>query len=211
MVSMPIRTIKLIPTSCHVAHSNNSTTPWRIDRGWSAYFTVHSLEKNVTTEGDPKIDLNAEDLQTLHGELQQALGAAEANFIIAFRQYGASGDTLGETASEEATGAEEMQVDFEKAGETQIESMLDLIGVQVTIENEEGDNENDNVIDDAEGDSGEENSQGNDEGQTLESPWQDDLAPSAKPLPSSLTWRRSTLANVAEGGSISIGLRFRCC
>ncbi len=119
----------------------------QLDRGWSAYLTVHSLEKNETPEGEPKIDLNAEDLQTLHGDLEQALGAAEANFIVAYRQYGAA----GETASGSATGAEEVELDFEKAGETPIASLLDLIDAKVNVEGKE-----------------------NETAQLLESPWKDD-------------------------------------
>ncbi|NOZ41389.1 MAG: hypothetical protein GXP24_14360, partial [Planctomycetes bacterium] len=105
----------------------------QLNRGWSAYLTVHSLEKNVTPEGDLKIDVNAEDLETLHRDLEKVLGAAEANFIIAFRQYGpASG-----SASGEATSAEGALPDFTKEAKTPIESLLDLIDATVSIEAKE--------------------------------------------------------------------------
>ncbi len=105
----------------------------QLNRGWSAYLTVHSLEKNMTPEGDPKIDVNAEDLETLHGELEQAMGAAEANFIIAYRQYGPASSS----ASGEASSAEGASPDFEIEGKTPIESLLDLIEATVSIEAKE--------------------------------------------------------------------------
>lgn len=65
-------------------------TNGEMDRGWSAYLTVYGWESNLGTDGEPKIDVNSEDLETLHADLSQALGEAEANFIIAYRQQGSS-------------------------------------------------------------------------------------------------------------------------
>ena len=132
-------------------------TNGQLNRGWSAYLTVHSLERNVTPLGEKKMDLNAEDLQTLHGELQTALGVAEANYIIVYRQYGAAGETASgnavgpEGAEGEGVDLEEVVLDFEKAGETSIESLLDLVESRVSIEGE-----------------------GGKPGQLVESPWKDD-------------------------------------
>ena len=151
-----------------------------LNRGWSAYLTVHSLEKNVQAEGEPKIDLNSESLQTLHTELQTAVGAAEANFIIAYRQYGpeggggssdsgssesGNGDSgssesgssgigssgSGGSTSGEGINAASWQPDFEKEAETPIASLLDLINAKVRIEGEK-----------------------NAPAQVIESPWKDD-------------------------------------
>lgn len=58
-----------------------------LDRGWSAYLTLHSRERNFTPEGQPRIFLNNPDLTQLHAELTQANFPAEwVNFIIAYRQ-----------------------------------------------------------------------------------------------------------------------------
>lgn len=125
-----------------------------LNLGWSAYLTVHSSEINNTPAGVPKIDVNSGSLQTLHGELLEALGAAEANFIIAFRQFGptessnSGGNQSGNSSSNnnspaggdsgEPTSADSIQLDFEKEAENEIGSLLDLVGVQVSVASEEG-------------------------------------------------------------------------
>ncbi len=111
---------------------------------------------------------------------------AEANFIVAYRQYGPIGEPVGETPNGEATGAEGVQLDFEKAGETSIESLLELIGAQVSIESEENeekeegvdeeadDDDDDESDDDEEGDDNEDNNKENQTAQRIASPWQDE-------------------------------------
>jgi DNA uptake protein ComE-like DNA-binding protein len=61
-----------------------------LDRGWSAYLTLYSVERNVRPDGTPKIDVNQEDLEALRDELVEALGEEAAEFIVAYRQYGPS-------------------------------------------------------------------------------------------------------------------------
>ncbi len=59
------------------------------DRGWSAYLTVYSRERNVDSTGNPRININDSDLTTLYQSLSDALGAPLADFIMAYRYYGA--------------------------------------------------------------------------------------------------------------------------
>ncbi len=61
-----------------------------LDRGWAAYFTVYSREANVDSQGNPRIYINSNDLDTLYNNLQTAVGTDMANFILACRQYGYS-------------------------------------------------------------------------------------------------------------------------
>lgn len=159
-------------------------TNGEMNRGWSAYLTVHSSEKSINADGEPKIDLNASSLEELHQELSLAIGAAEANFLIAYRQYGPTGDDTeddsntpslgnqaggnqgGNSTEGEPVSAADITIDFEKEGETQIESMLDLIGARVLIkeENEEEEGQGGNTPPGNQ----------NDPGKLLESPWTDD-------------------------------------
>src|SRR5690606_37684595 len=44
-----------------------------MDFGWSAYLTLYSQERNVNRYGEPRIDLNMEDLQQLYDALAEAL------------------------------------------------------------------------------------------------------------------------------------------
>lgn len=78
--------------------------------GWGAYLTVHSMEKNVTRYGEPRVNINSDDLATLYDDLVVVLGdEMVASFIVAYRQFGAPGGggtspliTLGQMAAEDA-------------------------------------------------------------------------------------------------------------
>ena len=91
-----------------------------LDRGWSAYFTLHSMEKNVNSLGGTRVDLNTEDLQELYDALSLVLDEEQVTFIIAYRQAGAyDGDDLGGSANGD--------LDLTQEGQVQISSILDLI------------------------------------------------------------------------------------
>lgn len=99
-----------------------------LDRGWSAYFTLHSAEKNARLDGTPKIDVNSEDLEQLHADLVEALGDEDmANYIIAYRQYGpAPGNSNASASSSMAAGA--FDPDFDTEAKVPLSTILDLIG-----------------------------------------------------------------------------------
>ncbi len=57
--------------------------------GWAPYLTLHSQEKNVTSDGLARVNLNSQDLQALYDELMSVLGnETYASFIVAYRQFG---------------------------------------------------------------------------------------------------------------------------
>ncbi len=56
-----------------------------MDCGWSGYLTLFSLEANLQPDGQPKIDVNQDDLQTLHDELEQVLEPEWIQYILAYR------------------------------------------------------------------------------------------------------------------------------
>lgn len=60
------------------------------DPGWSAYLTVYSRERNVANDDTARININDADLNNLSSQLNTALGPDLANFILAYRLYGAS-------------------------------------------------------------------------------------------------------------------------
>jgi hypothetical protein len=98
-----------------------------LNRGWAAYLTLDSAESNLRADGTPKIDVNKEDLQTLHKELSEALGLDMANFIVAYRQGGAyDGNETGQPAAG-------ITIDFTQPGREKLKSILDLIGVRTRI------------------------------------------------------------------------------
>jgi type II secretory pathway component PulK len=56
--------------------------------GWAAYLTVYSRERNVDKDGNPRINLNGNDLATLNTDLTNAIGMNLATFVIGYRLYG---------------------------------------------------------------------------------------------------------------------------
>jgi type II secretory pathway component PulK len=67
----------------------------QVDLGWSAYLTVYSREPNVDAQGNARIYLNDQDLNTLQQKLSSAVGDDLAQFIVAYRMYGPSGGSGG--------------------------------------------------------------------------------------------------------------------
>ncbi len=118
----------------YAAIAATDNTVGQLNRGWSAFLTVHSAESNLDADGEAKIDLNGSDLETLHGELSTALGPAQANFIVAFRQFGAA----DESATGDAADAESIEIDFEKESQSEISSLLDLVAARVSVEGAQG-------------------------------------------------------------------------
>lgn len=102
---------------------DNSTG--EMNRGWAAYFTLYSAESNLTPEGEQKIDVNMEDLEELHGLIEDALGREAANFIVAYRQGGPAEDG----PAQNAISAAGVTIDFEQPGTEVIPSLLALVGV----------------------------------------------------------------------------------
>lgn len=82
--------------------------------GWAPYLTLHSAEKNVASDGMPRININSDDLETLYADLSEVLGNDEwASFIVAFRMGGTAG---GDGSSPLATLASMAAADSEDAG-----------------------------------------------------------------------------------------------
>lgn len=97
-----------------------------MNRGWSAYLTLHSAERNVRPDGSPKIDVNMEDLDALHAAISESLGKAAANFIVAYRQGGPS------TQPGEGKSPDSVTIDLRQDGRVSIGSILDLVGARTS-------------------------------------------------------------------------------
>jgi hypothetical protein len=63
------------------------------DRGWSAYFTVYSAERNIQQDGSSRININQQDLPGLYDQLAGLLGVKQAQYIVAWRMNGAAATT----------------------------------------------------------------------------------------------------------------------
>ncbi len=59
--------------------------------GWAAYLTVHGAEANRRRDGNPRVNVNQDDLELLYDELTDALGNdLYASYVVAYRMYGQS-------------------------------------------------------------------------------------------------------------------------
>ncbi len=96
-----------------------------MDRGWSGYLTLYSQEKNVNALGEPRIDLNMDDLNVLYESLTATLNEDWAKFIVLYRQ---NGPYDGSETGKDMTAVE---VDLSKEGKTKFGQVLDLIGKKV--------------------------------------------------------------------------------
>lgn len=71
------------PDPSMLASADASLEP--MDCGWSAYLTLYSLEANLQPDGQPKINVNQDDLQALSEQLEEVLEPDWAKYIIAYR------------------------------------------------------------------------------------------------------------------------------
>ena len=74
---------------------DGSGTP---NQGWAAYITVFS--RKVGMQGDPRININGNNLTSLIDQLSSAVGEDMAAFIIAYRIYGGASSSSGGAGSE---------------------------------------------------------------------------------------------------------------
>ena len=115
--------------------------------GWAAYLTVHGAESNRRIDGNPRVNVNQDDLELLYEELTDALSNdLFASYIAAYRVGGQSSSAVGLLAGQ--AGGENIdqvedggpwsadllsQVDLTGGGGTSLTQILDLIDSSVTI------------------------------------------------------------------------------
>ena len=98
---------------------------------WNQLLTVFSAERDADPNGDPRIDLNGDDLSFLFDELSSYVSEEAATFAVLFRQYGpaAPEESEGRTAVKSDADA----IDFDLAPSFRFETPLDLVGVSVFV------------------------------------------------------------------------------
>jgi DNA uptake protein ComE-like DNA-binding protein len=67
-----------------------------LNRGWSAYLTVSSVEAMRDSAGAALLDVNGQNLQQLYNGLKTAVGDDKAKFIIVYRQHGPQQSATGQ-------------------------------------------------------------------------------------------------------------------
>jgi len=126
------------------------------DLPWVAVLTVYSAERNVARDGSPRINLNQDDLSKLHSELVSLFGRQEADFVVAYRQFGpyrAGGESARSQSSSrrprrlQSTGQDEPsalgrrsggRIDLSLPPSRRIASVVDLFGARVRLRDRSG-------------------------------------------------------------------------
>ena len=116
-------------TNVTAANASTSSAP---PIAWQRFVTWHSGVRNETRTGQPRVNLNEANLQSLHQKLIAVWPADWANFVIAMRQYGPTPSltTTGETTP---APTENSTPDFSKPATYVFKSPLDLVGAVVEI------------------------------------------------------------------------------
>jgi DNA uptake protein ComE-like DNA-binding protein len=96
---------------------------------WSSLLTVYSAEKNLTSGGKPRIDLNEKNLTKLDARLRKVFNKNQTGFIILYRQYGPYRGGEAPRSRSKAIAKPDMKV----AGEYRFTTVLDVIGAKVRI------------------------------------------------------------------------------
>jgi hypothetical protein len=99
--------------------------------GWNAYLSWHNGCRNRSYIGQPRVDLNQQDLQDLQRQLLAVWPADWANFVIAYRQFGPS--NVSNRSAEQAISSDQWTPDFGQSATFSITSPLDLVGSFVSV------------------------------------------------------------------------------
>lgn len=98
---------------------------------WASLLTVCSAERNETATGQPRINVNRENLAELHEQLAAVLDRAAADFIVLYRQRGPHADRAAVSPASVTANA---AVDVSLPARVRIESLLDLVDAQVRLD-----------------------------------------------------------------------------
>ena len=114
--------------------ASNATEPIAMQR----CFTKYSASRNERSDGGPRIDINAMDLRVLHRDLMGIWPQQLADFVIAIRQFGPSGNPAGSTASSRSgtsipSGESIGTPDWSVPSRYQFRSLLDLVDASIRI------------------------------------------------------------------------------
>jgi len=115
------------PHEMNVPSSSSDPSDGTMDRGWSAYLTLHSQERSVSSQGQPLINLNQTDLQLLSDQLSAVFSPEWTTFILAYRL---NGPYTGQNAGQPAMSGE---LDLTKQPKRTLAQVLDLIDAKVQV------------------------------------------------------------------------------
>jgi hypothetical protein len=118
--------------------SGTDSSDSSMQRGWSAFLTLHGKEKNFTADGQQRIFINAPDLEKLQKDLSSVLDDEWVNFILAYRLFGPFTSNDDDVESSPASG---LKLDLTQEPKSPFNQVLDLVGAMVQVPAEGEDDE----------------------------------------------------------------------
>ncbi|WP_397571026.1 hypothetical protein [Schlesneria sp. T3-172] len=94
---------------------------------WVELLTLYSDERNSSSSGQPRVNLNQMDLSQLHRQLSSAVDPEFANFVVLYRQNGPG------PAGGRPIELRSVRVDFRIPARFSILSLVDLIQTRVSV------------------------------------------------------------------------------
>jgi len=111
--------------------------------GWSAFLTLYSKESNLTAEGLPRININADDLEQLYDDLKSTLPDEWANMVILYRC--APSERIAELTIEDLENdvqtleASRVELDFGVLeSQRKFDTILDLFNLTINVGQTDG-------------------------------------------------------------------------
>lgn len=117
----------LAPPGMAAPSSATTTDSAEFDRGWAAFLTIYSSERNARTDGTPRIWLNNTDLTQLQQDLNEVFSEEWTNFILAYRLFGPF------TGNGEGQSAAGIELNLSQQPKGTFSQVLDLIGKKVQV------------------------------------------------------------------------------
>jgi hypothetical protein len=112
-------------------------------KAWQRYLTWHSGSRNESASGRRRVDLNQPNLQELHRRLLEIWPAAWADFVVVYRQYGATpaasaNSGAASSAARPSNPVASPPMDFSIGPRFLLRSPLELVGAVVTLPSASG-------------------------------------------------------------------------
>lgn len=109
--------------------------------GWANYLTLYSKESNLTGEGLPRINVNADDLEQLYDDLKSAFNDEWANFVIYYRCSPEEPSLNPPPETAVIQNAALVAPDFSRLqSQRKLDSIVDLVFVNIDVSEFDGEN-----------------------------------------------------------------------
>lgn len=109
-----------------------------LELGWANYLTLYSKESNLSPEGLPRVNINAEDLDQLYDDLKSVFDDDWANFVLLYRLNGPSEAPDPDADTIVQGSFVPFEIPEDATGDNKFASVLDMMDQFVATEDADG-------------------------------------------------------------------------